>query len=69
MIDYREPSGRAKGKSEPGPGLGALEARSRHGVDLAEARRAAVRRERELDLLRDALTGPARAPCSSSSPS
>src|SRR5205823_8877004 len=55
-IDYRvaEPV-EAKGKAEPIPVWEALEARSRYGVDLAEARSPLVGRERELDTLRDAL--------------
>jgi class 3 adenylate cyclase len=55
-IDYREAEPvEAKGKSEPVPAWEALEARSRLGVDLAEARAPLVGREHELDILRDAL--------------
>ena len=55
-IDYREAEPvEAKGKSEPIQVWEALEARSRFGVDLAEARAPLVGRERELDVLRDAL--------------
>ncbi|MGB2874636.1 MAG: AAA family ATPase [Gaiellaceae bacterium] len=56
VIEYREAEAvEAKGKSEPVPVWEALEARSRFGVDLAEARAPLVGRERELDTLRDAL--------------
>src|SRR6184192_1351492 len=56
VIDYREAEPvEAKGKAEPIPVWEALEARSRYGVDLQEARAPLVGRERELDLLRDAL--------------
>jgi class 3 adenylate cyclase/tetratricopeptide (TPR) repeat protein len=57
VIDYRptEPV-RAKGKSEALPARVAVEARSRLGVDVARsARTELVGREREVDLLRDAL--------------
>ena len=55
-IDYREAEAvEAKGKSAPVAVWEALEARSRYGVDLAEARSPLVGRERELDTLRDAL--------------
>jgi class 3 adenylate cyclase len=55
-IDYREAEPvAAKGKAEPIPVWEALEASSRYGVDLQEARAPLVGRERELDLLRDAL--------------
>src|SRR3954465_6357766 len=56
VIDYREAEPvEAKGKSEPVPAWEALEARSRLGVDLAEAQAPLVGREHELDILRDAL--------------
>src|SRR6266487_4020965 len=56
VIEYREAeSVEAKGKSAPVAVWEAVEARSRYGVDLAEARSPLVGRERELDLLRDAL--------------
>jgi class 3 adenylate cyclase/tetratricopeptide (TPR) repeat protein len=55
-IDYREAEPvEAKGKSEPIRVWEALEARSRLGTDLPQARAPLVGRERELDLLRDAL--------------
>jgi class 3 adenylate cyclase/tetratricopeptide (TPR) repeat protein len=56
-IDYRpaEPV-TAKGKQEPVPAWEALEARSRYGVDATQAPRAPlIGRERELDVLVDAL--------------
>ncbi|MBA2569428.1 MAG: AAA family ATPase [Actinobacteria bacterium] len=56
-IDYRqaEPVS-AKGKQEPIPAWEALEARSRFGVDVAQAPRAPlIGRERELDVLVAAL--------------
>ena len=56
VIDYREAdSVDAKGKSEPVPAWEALEARSRLGVDLAQAQAPLVGREHELGILRDAL--------------
>ncbi|MFL5969228.1 MAG: AAA family ATPase, partial [Gaiellaceae bacterium] len=57
-IEYaeREPVS-AKGKAEPIPVWEALEARSRFGVDLFQhARTPLVGRQRELDVLKDALT-------------
>jgi class 3 adenylate cyclase len=55
-IDYRQAdSVDAKGKSEPVPAWEALEARSRLGVDLAQAQAPLVGREHELGILRDAL--------------
>jgi class 3 adenylate cyclase/tetratricopeptide (TPR) repeat protein len=57
VIDYQpaEPVV-AKGKSEPVTAWEALEARSRYGVDAAQAPRAPlIGRERELDVLVDAL--------------
>jgi class 3 adenylate cyclase/tetratricopeptide (TPR) repeat protein len=55
-IEYREAEPvEAKGKSEPIRVWEALEARSRLGVDLGEAKAPLVGRERELDRLRDAL--------------
>jgi class 3 adenylate cyclase len=55
-IDYREAEPvEAKGKSASVPVWEAVEARSRFGVDLAQARSPLVGRERELDALRDAL--------------
>jgi class 3 adenylate cyclase/tetratricopeptide (TPR) repeat protein len=56
VITYRgvEPV-EAKGKAAPIPVWEALEARSRYGVDLAQARTPLIGRERELDALRDAL--------------
>ena len=58
QIVYRESQAiEAKGKAEPIPVWEALEARSRLGIDLGGAGRAAlVGRDRELDLLVDALT-------------
>ena len=58
QIVYREAEPiEAKGKIEPVPVREALEARSRLGVDLGGAGRAAlVGRDRELDLLVDVLT-------------
>ena len=58
QIVYREADAiEAKGKAEPVRVWEALEARSRLGVDLGGAGRAAlVGRDRELDLLVDALT-------------
>jgi class 3 adenylate cyclase/tetratricopeptide (TPR) repeat protein len=56
-IDYRpaEPV-EAKGKAKPVPAWEALEARSRFGVDtVQEARAPLIGRERELDVLVDAL--------------
>jgi len=56
VIDYREAEPvEAKGKSEPVPAWEALEARSRLGVDMAEARAPLVGREHELHILGDAL--------------
>jgi hypothetical protein len=56
IIDYREAKAvEAKGKSEPIRVWEAVEARSRHGVDLPQANAPLVGRERELDSLRDAL--------------
>jgi DNA-binding SARP family transcriptional activator/predicted ATPase len=57
LIDYRRvPPVRAKGKAEPIPAWEALEARSRLGVDLLQhARTRLVGRERELNVLTDAL--------------
>ncbi len=56
VIDYREAEPvEAKGKAAPVPAWEALEARSRFGVDLGDARAPLVGRERELDALRDAL--------------
>ena len=55
-IEYREAEAvEAKGKSEPIRVWEAVEARSRHGVDLPQANAPLVGRERELDSLRDAL--------------
>jgi class 3 adenylate cyclase len=56
-IEYREVEPvSAKGKQEPVPAWEALEARSRYGVDLAQAPRAPlIGRERELDVLVAAL--------------
>jgi class 3 adenylate cyclase/tetratricopeptide (TPR) repeat protein len=56
-IDYREVEPvTAKGKQEPVPAWEVLEARSRYGVDLAQAPRAPlIGRERELDALVSAL--------------
>jgi class 3 adenylate cyclase/tetratricopeptide (TPR) repeat protein len=55
-IDYREAEPvEAKGKAEPIAVWEPLEARSRYGVDLGQARAPLVGRERELDTLRDAL--------------
>jgi class 3 adenylate cyclase/tetratricopeptide (TPR) repeat protein len=56
-IDYREAEPvSAKGKQEPVPAWEAMEARSRFGVDLAQAPRAPlIGRERELDVLVAAL--------------
>ena len=58
QIVYRESQAiEAKGKADPIPVWEALEARSRLGIDLGGAGRAAlVGRDRELDLLVDALT-------------
>ena len=58
QIDYRESEPiEAKGKAEPVPVWEALEARSRLGIDLGGAGKAAlVGRDRELDLLVDTLT-------------
>ena len=58
QIVYREADAiEAKGKVDPVPVWEALEARSRFGVDLGGAGRAAlVGRDRELDLLVDVLT-------------
>lgn len=56
VIDYREAEPvEAKGKSALVPAWEALEARSRLGVDMPEARAPLVGREHELDILRDAL--------------
>ena len=67
VIDYREAEAvEAKGKSAPVPVWEALEARSRYGVDLGQARAPLFGRERELDALRDALER-ARSSVSSSS--
>jgi class 3 adenylate cyclase len=56
VIDYREAEAvEAKGKAAPVPVWEALEARSRYGVDLGQARAPLVGRERVLDALRDAL--------------
>jgi class 3 adenylate cyclase/tetratricopeptide (TPR) repeat protein len=57
LIDYRPAAPvTAKGKEEPVPAWEAVEARSRYGVDAAQAPRAPlIGRERELDLLVDAL--------------
>jgi class 3 adenylate cyclase/tetratricopeptide (TPR) repeat protein len=56
MIEYREAEPvEAKGKAEPIPVWEAVEARSRYGVDLPQARAPLVGREDELDALRDAL--------------
>ena len=55
-IEYREAEPvEAKGKSEPIRVWEALEARARFGTDLPQARSPLVGRNRELDLLRDAL--------------
>jgi class 3 adenylate cyclase/tetratricopeptide (TPR) repeat protein len=56
-IDYREAEPvTAKGKQEPVPAWEVVEARSRYGVDLAQAPRAPlIGRERELDVLVAAL--------------
>ena len=57
-IDYEqaEPVS-AKGKQEPVPAWVALEARSTYGVDIPQAQRAPlIGRERELDVLVDALS-------------
>jgi tetratricopeptide (TPR) repeat protein len=56
-IDYTEAEPvSAKGKQEPVPAWEVLEARSRYGVDLAQAPRAPlIGRERELDVLVAAL--------------
>ena len=55
-IKYREAEAvEAKGKTEPIRVWEAVEARSRFGVDLAQARAPLVGRERELDSLRHAL--------------
>ena len=58
QIDYREIEPiEAKGKADPVPVWEALEARSRLGIDLGGAGKAAlVGRDRELDLLVDTLT-------------
>jgi tetratricopeptide (TPR) repeat protein len=58
QISYREAAAiEAKGKSERVPVWEAIEARSRFGVDLGGAGRTAlIGRDRELDLLVDALT-------------
>jgi tetratricopeptide (TPR) repeat protein len=57
-IDYREPATiEAKGKEEPIAVWEVVQARSRFGVDLAQQGAAAlVGRERELELLKSALT-------------
>jgi tetratricopeptide (TPR) repeat protein len=57
VIDYQPVEGvEAKGKSEPVAAWEAVEARSRYGVDAAQAPRAPlIGRKRELDLLVDAL--------------
>jgi len=56
VIDYREADPvEAKGKSEPIRVWEALEARSRYGADLLRSRSPLVGRDREVDLLRDAL--------------
>jgi tetratricopeptide (TPR) repeat protein len=56
VIDYREAEPvEAKGKAAPVPVWEALEARSRYGVDLGDARAPLVGRVREIDALRDAL--------------
>jgi class 3 adenylate cyclase/tetratricopeptide (TPR) repeat protein len=56
VIDYREAEPvEAKGKAAPVPVWEALEARSRYGVDLGQARAPLFGRERELDALRAAL--------------
>jgi DNA-binding SARP family transcriptional activator/class 3 adenylate cyclase/tetratricopeptide (TPR) repeat protein len=57
VITYRQPEPvTAKGKAEPVPAWEALEARSRFGVDLAAASRSPlVGRQRELNVLKDAL--------------
>jgi class 3 adenylate cyclase/tetratricopeptide (TPR) repeat protein len=57
VIDYRAAEAvEAKGKSEPVPAWEAVEARSRYGVDTIQAPRAPlIGRERELDVLADAL--------------
>jgi class 3 adenylate cyclase len=56
-IEYRDHAPvEAKGKAEPIPAAEVVQARSRFGIDLAQAGRAAlVGRERELELLRSAL--------------
>jgi class 3 adenylate cyclase/tetratricopeptide (TPR) repeat protein len=56
-IDYRDAEPvTAKGKQEPVPAWEALEARARYGLDLDQATRAPlIGRERELDVLVDAL--------------
>jgi class 3 adenylate cyclase/tetratricopeptide (TPR) repeat protein len=57
VIEYRElPAVEAKGKAEPVPVWEAAQARSRYGSDVTfEPRTALIGRERELDLLVDAL--------------
>jgi class 3 adenylate cyclase/tetratricopeptide (TPR) repeat protein len=56
VIDYRGAEAvEAKGKAEPVPVWEAVEARSRFGVDLAQAQAPLVGREHELGILRDAL--------------
>jgi class 3 adenylate cyclase/tetratricopeptide (TPR) repeat protein len=57
VIEYRDlPSVEAKGKAEPIAVWEAIQARSRYGSDVTyQARTALIGRERELDLLVDAL--------------
>ena len=56
VIEYRDAEPvEAKGKSAPVPAWEAVEARSRFGVDLAQARSPLVGRDRQLGMLRDAL--------------